>query len=98
MGIYALYPISFYFYLPTACRNNRRGICKDTERENMKTLLQKHIEDIREIMHQQTETTWYDSGVRDVMFEGYLKGLAKAQRLVKQQEKVSSILEHTKKS
>jgi len=54
----------------------------------MKTLLQEHIEDIREIMYQQTETTWYDSGARDVMAEGYLKGLEMAQALVKQQEKL----------
>uniref|UniRef100_A0A6M3J148 Uncharacterized protein n=1 Tax=viral metagenome TaxID=1070528 RepID=A0A6M3J148_9ZZZZ len=53
----------------------------------MKTLLQKHIEEVRDYRWKQTQTKWYDSGARDVMTEGYLKGLEKAQRLVKKQNK-----------
>lgn len=37
-------------------------------------------------------TRWYDSGVRDVMFEGYVKGLEKAQRLVNKQKRLEKLL------
>lgn len=30
----------------------------------------------------QTKTKWYDSGVRDVYGEGFIKGLEKAKRLI----------------
>lgn len=56
----------------------------------MKTLLQIEIEKAYEKSQKQTQTRWYDSGVRDVMFEGYIKGLEKAQRLVNKQRNLAS--------
>lgn len=56
----------------------------------MKTLLQIEIERVKELMYKQSQTSWYDSGVRDVLTEGYLKGLEKAQRLVNKQKRIMS--------
>ena len=51
-------------------------------------MLQKHIEEVMDIRQKQTQTSWYDSGVRDVKGEGYYQGLLKAQRLVNKQKKL----------
>ena len=50
-----------------------------------KTLLDLEIDKANEILWRQTQTKWYDAGSRDVLLEGYLKGLEKARRLVRKQ-------------
>jgi hypothetical protein len=57
----------------------------------MKTLLDKEIEKVEKALYQQTKTSWYDSGVRNVCAEGYYEGLKKAKRLVNKQNKLDAI-------
>ena len=54
----------------------------------MKTLLQLEIENAMQAMSDFAQTRAFDSGVRDLLLEGYIKGLKRAQRLVRQQEKI----------
>lgn len=44
--------------------------------------LDEHIKLCNEKMFEDTKTKWYDSGVRNIELEYYIKGLEKARRLV----------------
>lgn len=54
-----------------------------------KTLLDQEIDKAMDHMQKFTETHAYDSGVRDVMLEGYIAGLHKAKRLVNKQKRLA---------
>jgi len=53
-----------------------------------KTLLDLEIDKAVEKMDKFMQTSVYDSGVVDVLLEGYIKGLKKARRLVGKQARL----------
>lgn len=56
-----------------------------------KTLLDLHIDAAQEKLWRIAQTPLYDSGVRAVGLEGYLKGLQKAKRLVAKQKRLDEL-------
>ena len=53
----------------------------------VKTLLDLEIDKAWDRMQAFTKTSAYDSGIRDVLLEGYIKGLENAKRLVNKQKR-----------